>query len=216
MRVQTVTPRMAEGLQFKEPGGAIIANVAENSPAAEAGLKVGDIVIGIEGKKVSDYRTIDQIVSRSRGETIPVRVWSGGKTRVVQVSVTEFPDSPWTTLVLPPLHTRTGIVSPRDLENNLIDGLPSMPITMSPSLDRLPPAGSFRDIRYDSATRAQIADLPPSLASPSVRALQSIRGQSVNVGQYELTVSSMELQTPSQLSPHPVTKSDCRCRSSDP
>ena len=95
VRVQTVTPRMAEGLQFKEPGGAIIANVAENSPAAEAGLKVGDIVIGIEGKKVTDYRTIDQIVARSRGETIPVRVWSGGKIRVVQVSVTEFPDSPW-------------------------------------------------------------------------------------------------------------------------
>src|SRR3954452_23530117 len=95
VRVQTVTPRMAEGLQFKEPGGAIIANVAENSPAAEAGLKVGEIVTGIEGKKVHDYRTIDQIVSRSRGETIPVRVWSGGKTRVVEVSVREFPDSPW-------------------------------------------------------------------------------------------------------------------------
>jgi len=95
VRVQTVTPRMAEGLQFKEPGGAIIANVAENSPAAEAGLKAGEIVIGIEGKKVSDYRTIDQIVSRSRGETIPVRVWSAGKIRVVEVSVTEFPDSPW-------------------------------------------------------------------------------------------------------------------------
>ena len=95
VRAQTVTPRMAEGLQFKEPGGAIIANVAENSPAAEAGLKAGEIVIGIEGKKVSDYRTIDQIVSRSRGETIPVRVWSAGKIRVVEVSVTEFPDSPW-------------------------------------------------------------------------------------------------------------------------
>jgi serine protease Do len=95
VRVQTVTPRMAEGLQFPEPSGAIIANVAENSPAAEAGLKVGDIVIGIEGKKVTDYRTIDQIVARSLDETIPVRVWSGGKTRVVQVSVREFPDSPW-------------------------------------------------------------------------------------------------------------------------
>src|SRR4051812_33294542 len=95
VRVQTVTPRMAEGLQFKEPSGAIIANVAENSPAAEAGLKVGDVVIGIEGKKVSDYRTIDQIVSRSLGETIPVRVWSAGKIRVVHVSVKEFPDSPW-------------------------------------------------------------------------------------------------------------------------
>ena len=95
VRVQTVTPRMAEGLQFKETSGAIIANVADNSPAAKAGLKPGEIVIGIEGKEVSDYRAIDQIVSRSLGETIPVRVWSGGNTRVVQVSVIEFPDSPW-------------------------------------------------------------------------------------------------------------------------
>jgi serine protease Do len=95
VRVQTVTPRMAEGLQFKEPGGAIIANVADNGPAAEAGLKAGEIVVGIEGKKVTDYRTLDQVVARSLGETIPVRVWSGGQTRVVQVSVKEFPDSPW-------------------------------------------------------------------------------------------------------------------------
>ena len=95
VRVQTVTPRMAEGLQFKEPSGAIIANVAENSPAAEAGLKIGEIVVGVEGKRVIDYRTLDQIVARSVGETIPLRVWSEGKTRVVQVSVREFPDSPW-------------------------------------------------------------------------------------------------------------------------
>jgi serine protease Do len=95
VRVQTVTPKMAEGLQFKEPSGAIISNVAENSPAAEAGLKPGEIVIGVEGKRVIDYRTIDQIVARSVGETIPLRVWSEGKTRVVQVSVREFPDSPW-------------------------------------------------------------------------------------------------------------------------
>jgi serine protease Do len=95
VRVQTVTPKMAEVLQFKEPGGAIIANVADNSPAAEAGLKIGDIVVGIEGKTVNDYRTIDQTVARSVGETIPVRIWSGGKVWVAKVSVREFPDSPW-------------------------------------------------------------------------------------------------------------------------
>jgi S1-C subfamily serine protease len=86
---------MAEVLQFKEPSGAIIANVAENSPAAEAGLKIGEIVIGIEGKRVIDYRTLDQTVARSTGETIPLRVWSGGKIRTVTVSVQEYPDSPW-------------------------------------------------------------------------------------------------------------------------
>jgi serine protease Do len=97
VRVQTVTPRMAEVLQFKEPSGAIIANVAENSPAAEAGLKIGEIVVGVEGKRVVDYRTLDQTVARSTGETIPLRIWSGGKTRVASVSVREYPDSPWVT-----------------------------------------------------------------------------------------------------------------------
>src|SRR3954451_12015508 len=86
---------LAEVLQFKEANGAIIANVAENSPAAEAGLEIGEIVVGIEGKRVIDYRTLDQTVARSTGENIPLRVWSGGKFRVVTVSVREFPDSPW-------------------------------------------------------------------------------------------------------------------------
>ena len=97
VRVQTVTPRMAEGLEFKEPSGAIIADVAENSPAAEAGLKVGEIVIGVEGKTVSDYRTLDRAVSMSIGQTIPLRLWSDGKIRVAAVAVKETPESLWIT-----------------------------------------------------------------------------------------------------------------------
>ena len=79
VRVQTVTSRMAEVLKFKEPSGAIIANVADNSPAAEAGLKIGEIVIGIEGKK---SLTTGPLIRLLRG--LPARLFRCASGAVVR------------------------------------------------------------------------------------------------------------------------------------
>ncbi len=43
--IQNVTPAMAKAFGMEAPGGALIADVSPNSPAAEAGLKSGDIIM---------------------------------------------------------------------------------------------------------------------------------------------------------------------------
>ena len=58
-KLQAVTPEIAETLGLKLPNGALVANVAPNSPAARAGLKPSDLIIAIEGQTIDDPNAFD-------------------------------------------------------------------------------------------------------------------------------------------------------------
>ena len=47
-----------------------LSTIVENSPAAEAGLKAGDIILAIDGKKVKKFSDIQKIVQISPDETL--------------------------------------------------------------------------------------------------------------------------------------------------
>src|ERR1700738_3673017 len=53
-RLQGVTPEIAETLGLKLPNGALVASVVANSPAAKAGLKLSDLIVGIDGQTIQD------------------------------------------------------------------------------------------------------------------------------------------------------------------
>ena len=48
-RLQAVTPEIAETLGLKLPSGALVSSVTPGSPAARAGLKLSDLIVGIDG-----------------------------------------------------------------------------------------------------------------------------------------------------------------------
>jgi serine protease Do len=56
IRIQPVTPEIAESLGLDEPEGALIASVNENSPAEKAGLRQGDVILGFDNEKIKDPR----------------------------------------------------------------------------------------------------------------------------------------------------------------
>ena len=53
VRLQTVTPRMAGALGNQVQGGAIVSEVAPNSPGSEVGLRVGDVVQSVDNRRKS-------------------------------------------------------------------------------------------------------------------------------------------------------------------
>jgi len=55
--IQNITPDLADGFSLKINKGVLISNVQDNSPAKKAGLKRGDIVIKLNGKKVDKVAT---------------------------------------------------------------------------------------------------------------------------------------------------------------
>src|SRR5438552_10348809 len=58
-RLQAVTPEIAETLGLRLPSGAPVASVASGSPAAKAGLKLSDLIVGIDGQTIDDPNAFD-------------------------------------------------------------------------------------------------------------------------------------------------------------
>jgi Do/DeqQ family serine protease len=56
--LQPVTSDLAESLGLERPGGALVKGVHAKGPAAQAGLRAGDVVVSIDGKEVQDPRAL--------------------------------------------------------------------------------------------------------------------------------------------------------------
>ena len=93
-RMQTVTPEIAESLGLKRPSGALVVNVTPGSPAARAGLKVSDLVVGIDGQTVDDPNAFGyRFATRPLGGVTQVDVQRGGKLVKLSVPLETAPDT---------------------------------------------------------------------------------------------------------------------------
>ena len=80
MRIQTVSPEIAESLGLDGPRGALVAGVMKNSPAEAGGVKQGDVIIQFDNGDVTQSRKLPRMVAESNvGKDVPVRVWRDGK-----------------------------------------------------------------------------------------------------------------------------------------
>ena len=93
-KLQTVTPEIAETLGLKLPSGALVANVAANSPAARAGLKLSDLIVAIDGQTIDDPNAFDyRFATRPLGGSAQVDVQRAGKTVKLTVPLETAPDT---------------------------------------------------------------------------------------------------------------------------
>ena len=92
-KLQAVTPEIAETLGLKLPSGALVANVAANSPAARAGLKLSDLIVAIDGQPIDDPNAFDyRFATRPLGGSAQVDVQRAGKTIKLTVPLETAPD----------------------------------------------------------------------------------------------------------------------------
>jgi len=80
VRIQEVTKEIAEVENLDKPEGALVASVAENSPADKAGIKAGDIILEFDGQKVDTMRKLPKLVAQTKvGKRVEVKIWRGQK-----------------------------------------------------------------------------------------------------------------------------------------
>jgi len=86
--ITDVTPENAKFFESKDNRGAIVTQVEPNSPSAKAGLKVGDLITGIDGHEVSDAGQLQVVVGQTRpGTTVKLQVIRDGKSMDLPVTL---------------------------------------------------------------------------------------------------------------------------------
>jgi serine protease Do len=93
VKIQEVTPDIAESVGLHDPTGAMIASTDDKGPAAAAKMQGGDIVLKFNNVDVKEMRNLPRLVAETAiGKQVPVVVWRDGKERTLQVTVGELPD----------------------------------------------------------------------------------------------------------------------------
>jgi serine protease Do len=86
--VQPVTRELQEAFDLPERRGALVAQVTPGSPADEAGLERGDVILRFDGSAVDEMRDLPALVAATPvGKTVEIEFNRSGKVRNVEVTV---------------------------------------------------------------------------------------------------------------------------------
>jgi len=92
VQIQPVTPPIAESLELDRARGAIVADVTPDSPAAAAGLEVGDVILAFADEPIATLRDLTRRVALAApGEPQAMTVWRRGETLTLEVAPGEAP-----------------------------------------------------------------------------------------------------------------------------
>jgi len=91
--IQDVNPAAREAMGLGDMKGVLISDVTPGDPADKAGIRRGDFIISIDGKKTKDANDLRNTVATLRpGSKMPVELIREGKKMTLQVKVAERPD----------------------------------------------------------------------------------------------------------------------------
>jgi serine protease Do len=169
---QTITPTLAEALKLSRDSGVILADVFPEEPGAAAGLKVGDIVLSLNGKMMENGRQFDVNLYRlAAGDIATIEVLRGTSRTKVQVAIAEREGDP----------TRfSDMVTP---ERNLVERLGILGLDINPTLAAAVgglrgPGGvlvAARALNTGAEYGLEVADVILSLNGTTVTSLAELR-----------------------------------------
>jgi serine protease Do len=88
VQIQSLTPDMAASIGASDAKGAIIASVVDDSPAARAGMKQGDVIVSLDGAGISDSRELTRKVALlPAGSKVDFTVMRDGHKQNISVTI---------------------------------------------------------------------------------------------------------------------------------
>lgn len=82
---QSLTKQLADYFGAKD-GGLLITSVNDNSPAAKAGLKAGDVVTAVDGEKVTSAGDVSRAINKKQDGEVSLTILRDRNTRTVTLT----------------------------------------------------------------------------------------------------------------------------------
>lgn len=94
VQLQDIDRTLAEAYKLSKPEGALITQVAANSPAARAGLKTGDVILQMNGTAISETSQLLNFLHRTApNQVIELQVLRNDKLQNISATLAVAPDS---------------------------------------------------------------------------------------------------------------------------
>jgi serine protease Do len=91
--IQPITPELAQSFGLANEQGALVSEVVKEGPAEKAGIKVGDIILEFNGKKINEMNELPRLVAATpSGTKAPVKLLRDGKEEAVAVAIERLKD----------------------------------------------------------------------------------------------------------------------------
>ena len=92
VQIQPVTPEIAESIGLDGAKGAIVAAAQDDSPAAKAGVRDGDVITAVDGQAVSTPRELARVIGSAQpGKDVKIDLWRNGKAETITVKLGVLP-----------------------------------------------------------------------------------------------------------------------------
>ncbi|NIR46353.1 MAG: PDZ domain-containing protein [Gemmatimonadetes bacterium] len=92
VRISDVTAVDAEAYGLERVAGAEVNSVGEDTPAEEAGLEVGDVIVALDGRPIANATELTtSLAQRQPGDEVELTVVRDGEHRVLIAELGEFP-----------------------------------------------------------------------------------------------------------------------------
>ncbi|WP_407150796.1 Do family serine endopeptidase [Bradyrhizobium sp. ORS 86] len=123
VQVQPVTTGIAESLGLKQAKGALVDEARPDTPAAQAGIRPGDVITSVNGNAVKDSRTLAREISgMAPGSTAKLDILRKGETQTVTVTLAKMPND-------------TNVARADQSEQGSPKGIPHLGLSVAPAGD---------------------------------------------------------------------------------
>jgi serine protease Do len=88
VQIQKVTPELAESIGLPKPGGALVSDVFEDSPAAKAKLQRRDVIVEFDGQPIDNFEDLPRrVAAATPGKDVEIVVLRDGKRKKLEVTL---------------------------------------------------------------------------------------------------------------------------------
>jgi len=92
VRIQQVTPEVADSVGLKDTTGALVGGVTDGGPAEKSKIRGGDVILKFDGQDVKDMHSLPRIVAETDvGKQVKVVLWRDGKEVTIDAVLDEKP-----------------------------------------------------------------------------------------------------------------------------